>query len=225
MRGDDQDKSAPVPATSGQTVQRVHDKLFLGPEFLTWLYFTLFDEGFEIAVPEAFPAGSGTDAPEGGVVRFAVGKRVSLKPHDLAGAKVALSGPGHDNNGEILQAVRRGAMVESFSLDMAVVNRVYSFTLNATDGGLTGVKLPDLFSEPEEEGLDGETPKAKRPRLPFDAVLELRMSCLDELERVIDALFTRFVTRRIARAWVTEDVRTIRKRVAVGLKARLLTDV
>ncbi len=72
MRGDDQDKSAPAPAS----VRRIADKLFLGPEFVTWLYFTLFDEGFEIAVPDAFPAG--TEAPDDGLVRFAVGKRVWL---------------------------------------------------------------------------------------------------------------------------------------------------
>jgi hypothetical protein len=221
VRGDDQDKSAPPPPA----VQRIADKLFLGPEFLTWLYFTLFDEGFEMALPDAFPPGAGSDAPDGGIVRFAIGKRVTLKPQDLSGPKVALSGPGLDNNGEVLQAVRRGALVESLSLDLAILNRVYAFTLNAADGSLSGVKLPDLFSEPEEQGLDGETPKQKRPRLPFDAVLELRMSCLDELERVIDALFARFVTRRVARAWQTEDVRAIKKRVAVGLKARLVQDV
>lgn len=219
MRGDDQDKSAPAPPA----VQRIADKLFLGPEFLTWLYFTLFEEGFEVALPDAFPPGS--EVPDGGIVRFAVGKRVTLKPQDLSGPKVALSGPGLDNNGEVLQAVRRGALVESLSLDTAIGNRVYSYTLNGADGSLSGVKLPDLFSEPEEQGLDGETPKQKRPRLPFDAMLELRMSCLDELERVIDALFARFVTRRVARAWQTEDVRAIKKRVAVGLKARLIADV
>lgn len=223
MRGDDKDKSADAPPA----VKRVADKLFLGPEFVTWLYFTLFEEGFELALPDAFPAS--TEAPDGGIVRFAVGKRVTLKANDLAGPKVSLNGPGLDNNGEILQAVRRGALVDVLSLDMAVGNRVYAFTLNASDGGLSGVKLPDLFSEPEEdEGalvLDGDQKKQKRPRLPFDAVLELRMSCLEELERVLDALFARFVTRRIARAWQTEDVRAIRKRVATGLKARLLTDV
>ena len=48
------------------------------------------------------------------------------------------------------------------------------------------------------------------------------MQCLDELEAVVDALFARFITRRVARAWHTEDVATIRKTVSKGLKARLV---
>jgi hypothetical protein len=131
-------------------------------------------------------------------------------------------------NGEILQAIRRGALLDTFSLDMSLGQRVYSFSLRADDGGVVSVKLPDLFSEPEDEGAgeirDPLAPptKKRRPKLPLEDILALRMQCLDELEAVIDALFARFVTRRLARAWHTEDVAGIRKAVARGLKARLV---
>ena len=219
MRADDQDKSAPPP----ESVRRLNDKLFLGPEFVTWLYFTLLDEGFEIELPGAFP--EGVQPPEGNIVRFAIGKRTTLKTADPSGAKVTLAGPGLDDNGEILQAIRRGALVDTLTLELACDSRVYTFTLNAADGGHSGVKLPELFSEEEDDDPTGilGPPKAKksRPKLPFDAVLTLRMQCLDELERILDALFERFVTRRLARAWVSEDVRSIRRRVSTGLKARI----
>ena len=68
----------------------------------------------------------------------------------------------------------------------------------------------------------GPAPKKRRPKLPLEDILALRMQCLDELEAVIDALFARFITRRLARAWHTEDVAGIRKVVARGLKARLV---
>jgi hypothetical protein len=219
MRADDQDKSAPAP----EPVRKLADKAFLGPEFLTWLYFTLLEEGFEIALPGAFTdRGS---APDEDLVRFAIGKRVQLQAVEADGAKVALSGPGLDDNGEILQAIRRGALVTTLQLEAAIDSRVYGFTLNGQDGGLTGVKLPDLFSEPEDENavVDPlQKPKAKRrPRLPLEDVLALRMQCLDELEAVVDALFQRFITRRLARAWVSEDVAQIRAHVVKGLKRRI----
>ena len=110
------------------------------------------------------------------------------------------------------------------SLEMSINTRVYAFTLRSDDGSLSSVKLPDLFSEPDEDGseLVGPKKKHRRPKLPMDEVLSLRMQCLDELERVLDALFARFVVRRVARAWHSEDVASIRARVASGLKARLV---
>lgn len=201
-------------------VQRVADKHFLGPEFVTWLYFTLLDEGFEVDLSEAFLS----PAPDDTTVRFAIGKRATMKSLDPSGAKVALTGPGLDDSGEILQAIRRGALVDVLSLEMAIGSRVYAFTLRGDDGSLSGVKLPDLFTEPDEDGSDlvGPTKKARRPKLPLDEVLSLRMQCTDELERVLDALFARFVVRRVARAWHSEDVASIRARVASGLKSRLV---
>ena len=163
------------------------------------------------------------------MVLLAIGKRAVLKTVDTGGARVTLAGAGLDDNGEILQAVRRGALIDTMSLDMSLGHRVYSFSLRADDGGVVGVKLPDLFSEPEDQDaatirdpLLGPATKKRRPKLPLEDILALRMQCLDELEAVIDALFARFITRRLARAWHTEDVAGIRKVVARGLKARLV---
>ena len=220
MRADDKDQSAPAPPA----VRKLAEKLFLGSEFVTWLYFTLIKEGFQVALPAMFPK----DTPEeDAVVSFAIGKRASLRTLDGTGARVALTGPGLDDNGEILQAVRRGALIDVLALECSIQSRVYAFTLRAEDGGLVGVKLPDLFSEPDEDGDTIEDPLApkkrkRRPKLPLEDVLALRMQCLAELEQVIDAMFDRFVTRRLARAWHTEDVAGIRKKVAAGLRSRLV---
>ena len=218
MRPDDQDKSAPAP----EAVRRVADKLFLGTEFITWLYFTIVEEGGSIDLGDALPEAMRPPPDDDGksVVLMAIGKRAVLKTVDTGGARVTLAGSGLDDNGEILQAIRRGALIDTMSLDMSLGHRV---------GGVVGVKLPDLFSEPEDQDaatirdpLLGPAPKKRRPKLPLEDILALRMQCLDELEAVIDALFARFITRRLARAWHTEDVAGIRKVVARGLKARLV---
>ena len=221
MRSDDADRSAPAPAP----VRKLAEKLFLGPEFVTWLYFTILEEGGHIDVSSAFT----DDTPEDDrIIEVQVGKRAQLKSIDASGARVSLAGPGLDDSGEILQAIRRGALLDVLSLEMSIQSRVYAFSLKADDGGLVSVKLPDLFSEPDEDSgpiphdpLERKRQK-RRPKLPLEDVLALRMQCLTELERVLDVLFERFVTRRLARAWRTEDVAGIRKHVALGLKDRLV---
>jgi hypothetical protein len=219
MRADDQDRSAPAPAR----VMRVAEKAFLGPEFLTWLYFTLRDNGFALDVGDALPP---DQRPVDNVVQFAVGKRVSLSDGVGGAAKVTITGTGLDESGELLQAVRRGAWIDSIALDVAISQRVYSLRLRADDGSISGLKLPDLFSEAEDESnvvLDPlEKKKAKRrPKLPLDEVLSLRMQCVEEVEMVIDALYQRFLTRRLARAWLAEDLMSMSTAISQGLKARL----
>lgn len=186
--------------------------MFLGPEFLTWLYFFLEEEGFEVDV-------------EGEQARFAIGKRAVLKVLDSSGSRVTLAGPDLDDSGELLHAVRRGALIEGIALQMALGERVYEITLTGSDGGVA-LKVPDLFSkdEPADDDDGGDEERAPRPRArrPDAAdVLDLRMLCLDDVERVLDDLFRRFVTRRLARAWHSEDLSTIRSTVATRLQGHL----
>lgn len=190
MRADDQDKSAPPPKAGA----RPADKLFLGPEFLTWLYFFLEEVGFELDV--------GDD-----LVRFAIGRRTVLTHLDAQGARVALTGPDLDDAGELFTAVRRGAFIDLLSLQLLISERVYEVSFRA-DGGFS-VKVPDLTSD----GEDGH-----KRRLDAADLLDLRMMVLDDVERVMDDLFRRFVTRRLARAWHTEDLKSMRRAVADRLQ-------
>lgn len=217
MRADDSDRSAPAPNAGA----RPADKLFLGPEFVTWLYFHLQEEGFAIALPDVTRGRTREGDEE---VRFAIGKRSTLKMLDGAGLRVALSGPGLDDSGELLQAIRRGAFIDVLALQMQIGERVYEFSLHA-DASIGGLKLPDLLtpggeSEGDDLDFDEEGPARSR-RADLADHVSLRMMCLDEVEAVVDALYARFVTRRLARAWSTEDLRSIRRAVAARLAARL----
>lgn len=193
------------------TAAGAFDKGFLGPEFLTWLYFYLDENDYDIVCSEAFDGIR--DSPPGGVVQFAVGKRTTLSPLDLDGAKLSLSGPGIDDADEVLAAVRRGALIMTLELQMAIGERVYTFTLRGKDGGISGAKLPDL-------GVDEKAGE----RLDAADVLSLRMSCLDEIDAVIDALYARFVVRRVATAWEQEDQARVRKKIRDTLRQRANAD-
>ncbi|MBH1989073.1 MAG: hypothetical protein I8H75_04690 [Myxococcaceae bacterium] len=106
---------------------------FLGPEFLTWLYFHL----------DHLP------------VQLTLGRRVVLKPLDSDEQKVMIASPKLEESGEFLQAVRAGAYVESISLDLTLGERVHSLALNALDGSLSGVKTNGLEKN-QEDSLEAD---------------------------------------------------------------------
>jgi hypothetical protein len=218
MRADDADRSATPPPHSG-----LPEKSFLGPEFLTWLFFHLEEENWELEAKDAFP--DPQTQPQDGIVSFAMGRKTVLQTLDATGSKVSLSGPELDKRGELLQAIHQGALFETLELQMAISNRVYQYTLRGQDGGISQVKFPDMYTESSDDiGADGATGGSRKRQLPAEDLLALRMICLDELESVIDLLFTRFLTRRLAQAWQKQDLFSMRRRVAKGLAASVKTD-
>ena len=74
-----------------------------------------------------------------------------LKAADGSNTKVALSGTGLDGSGELHQAIRRGAFIESLAAMLALDGQVYSFVINGLDGSLSGVKLPNLLADGETD--------------------------------------------------------------------------
>ncbi len=204
---------------------RIVDKMFLGTEFLTWLYFAALDDDGVTIDNDAM-------TPQKESMQIVVGKKVALRTMDATGARVSLQGAGLGDSGEVLQAVRRGANIDTLAMEMAIGSRVYAFTLGA-DGGFSGVKLPDLFSEPDADAgaapgeisaEGGEVKRKRRPKIPMEDVLELRMQCLDELEAVIDALFAEFMERRLSSDSWFRDERAIFSCVRNGLAARMVED-
>jgi hypothetical protein len=211
MRADDQDKSAapPLDVQKGPST-----KNFLGAEFLTWLYFHLEEENYEVAT-EAILPGRGD---LGETLHFRIGRKLNLAETDPEGLRVTLAGPQLDESGEILQAIRGGAFVASLGLEVSFLDRVILATLKAEDGSIREVKITDV-APPEEDEMAEESARA-RQRLGAEEALFLRMAALDELEDVVDGLFRRFLTRRLARAFLTEDLGRIRRSIKDGLKAR-----
>jgi len=187
----------------------IHEKEFLGSEFLTWLYFHLTSNAWALHVANGY---------DGDPIQFALGKRVALRRLDQTGARVVLSGSELDGGGELLQAIQRGALIDEMALGVAIGSRVYSVTLGA-DGGLSGVALPDLFTEPEEDGIDPDEP-AEAPRtrrFDISEIVELRAFSFADVEDVLDELFASFLFRRLSPAMAEADADAMRATVARGL--------
>ncbi len=182
---------------SDNTDFSISSKTFLGYEFLTWLYFHLEENGWELAIP-AFD----DDTPDN-KVKFSLGSKIVLS-HESQGARVAITGPYIDHGGEMFAAVRRGASIQVLQLNMTIASQVYTITIEAKNRKITA-KIPDLFTAPTEKDLEKDNDKPEEgPRvgtLPLDAILDVRMACLDELEEVVDILYASFINKRIARQW------------------------
>jgi hypothetical protein len=108
---------------------------------------------------------------------------------------------------------------------MVIGERSHTLTLNASDGAITQVKSKYLFDESDKESdvqfLDEESGQAKENKLSTEETILIRMSALDEIEDIVDQLFYRFLSRRLAQAFVTQDVSSIRSTIAEKLAEKL----
>jgi hypothetical protein len=219
MRADDQD-------SLGYRGKVPHLKLaFLGPEFLTWLYFHIDQVGGEIPLSELLA----TKSPIQETLRIAIGKRMALKPLTSDDIRVSISSPMLDDSGEVWQAIRAGAYIDSLSLDFVLGERIHSLTLNASDGAISNAKTRQLFeiNDHDADELSDPSQPTETPKTNWndEESILIRMSNLDEIEDILNGLFSRFLTRRLAQAFVSQDISAIRQSIAAGLKAKLPNQV
>lgn len=185
--------AAPVVALDAAPPEEIGylaEKDFIGQEFLTFL---LFDVGRN---PSLDTAQLGIVDPNLTEVLLAHGPRLQIAGD--SGAKgpfrMALNGSQIEDRTEADVAILDGALVTHLALEVGVGSRVYKFMLGA-DGSVRGLKLPDLFTEPEE------TAGEEKKKLPVDAVVELRITALAEIRDLITRLYGRFLRLRLSSDW------------------------
>lgn len=203
------------------------DLQFLGPEFLTWLFFYISNEGSEVELDDLCPKHPHLNGP----VRLVIGNNVVLVPPEVASCRVQVSDPVIESSGEVLQAICGGSQVESLAIEIIIGERVYGMVLHAKDAAITQVKFRDLFEVKDDAGLldddvaaqsyDGGRDGFKDEALMQEEALILRMSVLDESEDILKGLYSKFLTRRLAQAFVAEDILHIRQLVSDGLREKL----
>jgi hypothetical protein len=207
MRADDQD-------TDGFQGKALHQKLsFLGPEFLPWLYFNINQVGGEFLISKILPKWPVREQ----TVKIGIGKRMNLKPLIVTETRISIVGTALDDSGEVLQAIRAGAYVDSLSLDFVIGERVHHVIVQAADGAISNAKTDQSFTV-SSDGEDGEN--LSKQESSAETIL-LRMSNLDEIEDLLDGLFVQFLNRRLANVFIEQDVFSMRKIVADGLVAKL----
>lgn len=163
------------------------EKRFLGQEFLTWIWFR-----------SDVNAGL-VELPEFGAVEIWFEQRMMLESGsgDMRQA-VACTGRELDL-AEALTALREGKKVSQVRLRVAVEEREWHLTLKDQGLELTGVKTPKTFDPDEEE-----------PESDAGKLLE-RVALLQELIRILDALYAQFLYARLTDRWDNEELPRLRK--------------
>lgn len=193
---------------------------FLGPEFLSWLYFYLDEKGGEIRFSQL----SSKKVNFEDTFRMCVGNRAALRPINGSRASVTVSGQAVDDSGEVLQAFRSGALVDALALEIHFSQSVYSFSVSA-DASISNFKSVQPFAEKSSSQFTLEdehgNEKEDAQELEDEAQLLIRMAALDEVETILDALYEQFLERRLHQAFVTQDLANMRRSVSEGLQSKL----
>ncbi|MCF8034497.1 MAG: hypothetical protein K9K66_13270 [Desulfarculaceae bacterium] len=149
----------------------LNQKIFLGQEFLTWLWHLSETEG-------------GAEMPELNWVEVSLGERMVLGPAmGDEGARITVS--GHEASvAEAREALRQGKLVESLRLGLEIHGEEYWLNLDAAELGIKSLKLPSAARMGEDpEGLEG-------------LVLE-RVAMMESALKALEGLFKRFLAQRL----------------------------
>jgi hypothetical protein len=153
---------------------------FLGPEFLTWLWYAIdTDRG---AIKAA--------AMGGGVLT--VGARIVLESSaDQPVERVTITGENADL-GEGMLALKKGALVAELHLHYTAGDQEWRFSLKGDTLALMGLKTPRSAPVQFPDEVEG-------------AVVE-KVALCDEVVRLLDSLFLRFIKLRVSERWQEEAV-------------------
>ncbi len=144
----------------------------IGREFLTWLWFTTERDGDRVTI-------DGVDE-----ARLLFANRLMMSGGGLIKENSTVVCDAPSQTDEARAALKTGKKVAKATLMLDLDERHYEVTVDASTFALTGVKLPDLLAELDEERLDE------------------RLSLLDTLEAALDSLYVRFATVRVdPEAW------------------------
>lgn len=150
----------------------MNEKLFLGQEFLTWLWYVSEELG-------------SVELDDGRLVDVLLGDRLVLGPmQGQEGTRVTVKGR-EASLAEARQGLRRGKLVESLRVGLGLDGEEYWLTLGAAELGLAALKMPATApGDGGPEGLDG-------------LVLE-RVSLIDGALRALEGLLLVFLGQRLA---------------------------
>ena len=146
---------------------------FVGREFLVWLWFEseVLDGRFELP------------GPDGGSFDLWFESQLTLEAQRSEKEKSRLVGAAPSMTSEAHEALRRGKLPTKARIRIERGEQPYGFVLDAETLALSGVTLPTLMKDDDEERF-------------YE-----RMYLLEQLESMIDMLYSTFLTLRLDATW------------------------
>ncbi len=160
---------------------------FLGPEFLTWLWFRsekqqgMFDAGGEIGPFELW-----------------FDDKLTVSAPALNAQENLFKGGHPATSEEARTALRLGKMASEAKLRIVRAGQEWSFSLKAEQLQSTGIKIPAVLSVEDDE------------------VLHERMILLEQLDTMLKSLLRTFLVLRVSKDWDEREVPALRHWVATG---------
>ena len=164
---------------------KMNQVAFLGPEFLTWLWYRTETAG------ESFSL-DGVDEPI----------EVWFDDRLVVGSTLVNAQENHFRGGhpptslEARSALRLGKLATQARLRFVQGSREWSFILKGVDMTCSGVKIPAILSKDDDERF-------------YE-----RMYLLEELDAMLTCLFGQFLKLRVSDAWTTAEMPAIREWVS-----------
>ena len=168
---------------------------FLGPEFLTWLWYAIENDPALL------------DNEDTGTATLEIGNRLVLE-NKKGSRSESITIKGDDAGlEEGLLALRKGSVVTELNLSYKINESEWRFTVKGESLHVSNLKCPSTGSLESEEDIEG-------------SILEKVYLCEKPLT-VLDGLFTKFIRLRISETWTKKTVPQIRHWAKVE-KASLL---
>lgn len=152
-------------------LQLIEGRRFLGREFLVWLW-------FESELFEAQMGSSGTDDFE-----LWLEKNITLEAGKKDKEQSKLKGMQPSASPEAREALRQGKLPTQAAIRIKRGELEYSFTFTSDKLSLSGVKIPQLMKEQDDDPF-------------YD-----RMGHIEDLEAMIEGLYADFLVLRVSSGW------------------------
>lgn len=155
-------------------VDRIETTRFLGGEFVLWLWFSRDVTDGDIHIPNL------------GTIDVALQSQITLSDPLADQERVSVRGLDPLSSPEADQALQTGKLPRKVGLRLIFEQSEWVLTIDASTLALTGIKLPSLLSEGEEEHFHE------------------RMRLFEQVHDLVQALYGHFLGVRLSPAWESE---------------------
>ncbi len=157
---------------------------FLGREFLVWLWF------------ESELLEGQFSMPDGERFELWFETQLTLESESAEQEITRMRGAAPSFTSEAHEALRRGKLPIQARMRIERGQQAFGFALNAKTMTISSASLPQLIKEDKEERF-------------YE-----RMYLIEELEKMVDSLYERFLALRLSPVWETQVIGMIRRWVA-----------
>ncbi|MCA9507647.1 MAG: hypothetical protein KC505_04400 [Myxococcales bacterium] len=174
--------------THTKEIARLRDNAsFLAYEYLSWLFLLLDRENAGEIISDITK-----DVLFKEDIKITLGTKLVTCLFNHKEQKTSITSPCLEESHEIFASLRNGHMVESLAIMIGFSDYSLHVQLNATDFALTQIKLKTDY---ENDDLNQEESLSEQDKT-REAIF-LRMSAIKDLEKILDALFSRFLQIRL----------------------------